>query len=731
MNPVRLFAVLNLIWLFLQPFSQTQAVLSSCQANVNPSSVTPGSTNNFSISLFNSSQETITYIQVNRPSDNFTINSHSIGGGWSVDQSSSTITLTGSILNADGAMSLDFSVTAGSNETGSANWSVSASDDEGGSDSISCTGSLGTSISSTTADTDAPTISNIVVSDVKDTSVKVTFDTDESASSRVDYGTSEEYGSSTTGSSGQSHSLSISSLNANTTYHYNITVTDGDGNSSESGDNTFVTANTGSTGATQTGTSSNTSTSTAIRATPTPTPDRAPPSVKITTDLENIYKDTPLIQGIASDVSGVSKLFYSIDNGLNWLPVEADLGGRSIPFSFSPSIYIDGDFNIRIKAVDGLGNSGLSKSYTLIIDRLPPKIGTFLVSLGPQIFLPQIDGKTTLLSGINYKLTLSAIGGPNQINLLRNFENLGSLVKNPENGLWSDNLYFDSAGVYTLSTKSEDGAANRTDHIIGVFNILPQGRVLDLEKPITGAELNIYYQDIITKNFLFWDASPYCQTNPLKTDLRGQYSLILPAGIYFLKVKAPGYKDLISDIFTLDKTTHINQNFRLDKSLSIDIFSYKFSLPNLMPSTSAINIANNPLNFFDPFYKSQPLPDFYLTSNGKEINQFSFRGKPTVFAFLNTWLPYTSLQLSQIEEFSKQADVNTIVFTPQESTSSIAIFAKRGGYGIPIIADPDGEMIDKFSLTTMPTYLFISRNGLIQKRATGLLTAQQMMENLY
>ena len=90
-------------------------------------------------------------------------------------------------------------------------------------------------------DTTPPVISNIQVS-VTDTTATVTWDTDEAADSRVDYGLTSGYGSSES-SSGlvTSHSLTLTGLSPDTLHHYQVTSVDGSGNSASSSDLTFTT----------------------------------------------------------------------------------------------------------------------------------------------------------------------------------------------------------------------------------------------------------------------------------------------------------------------------------------------------------------------------------------------------------------------------------------------------------------------------------------------------------
>ncbi|MCK5398057.1 MAG: pre-peptidase C-terminal domain-containing protein, partial [Thermoplasmata archaeon] len=92
-------------------------------------------------------------------------------------------------------------------------------------------------------DTTPPVISEISGSSITSTSATITWITDESSTSTVNYGTTTGYGSTATGSGGvTSHSVPLSGLSPSTTYHCRVVSTDTAGNTATSTDRTFTTA---------------------------------------------------------------------------------------------------------------------------------------------------------------------------------------------------------------------------------------------------------------------------------------------------------------------------------------------------------------------------------------------------------------------------------------------------------------------------------------------------------
>jgi hypothetical protein len=96
-----------------------------------------------------------------------------------------------------------------------------------------------------------PVISNVASAPSQSTAT-ITWTTDKGASSRVDYGSSPNYGGVTSSSSlVTSHSLSLSGLTCGTQYNFEVTSTDSDGNSSGSPNAMFNTGNCGGSGGPQ------------------------------------------------------------------------------------------------------------------------------------------------------------------------------------------------------------------------------------------------------------------------------------------------------------------------------------------------------------------------------------------------------------------------------------------------------------------------------------------------
>jgi thermitase len=98
---------------------------------------------------------------------------------------------------------------------------------------------------SVTVDTTAPTLSNIATSNITPSSADVTWNTNESSDSKVEYDTTSAtyINSVSDGNLVASHKVSLSNLQASTTYYYRVTSVDTAVNKAVSGEQSFTTPN--------------------------------------------------------------------------------------------------------------------------------------------------------------------------------------------------------------------------------------------------------------------------------------------------------------------------------------------------------------------------------------------------------------------------------------------------------------------------------------------------------
>lgn len=728
-------------------FSSSKVHAYDCDMLVSPSTTTRETSTDYSFSVMgaNLPGAGVRWVKITRPSADFTVTGGS-ASSWSATAGTTDVTFT----SASQIQPVSFSVTAlsGTSDAASANWTVQMSQYISGSSPITCTGSLGTSISgssgvtpsptatpTTVPDTTAPTISNIIISGVSDSSVTVSWDTNEAANAVINYGATTAYGSSSTDSTmATSRSLSLTGLSQNTTYHGKIQSSDASGNTATSSDFTFATSQTVvvtpevTTTTVEVQVEVNVTTLITPTATPTPLPDTTPPKVKLTTDLSAVFPKAPVIEGVVTDNEEVTSIEYSSDDGANWSTVEMgnSKGETKVPFSFTPLLPGEGNYSIKVKAVDGNNNPGYSESQTLIIDRLPPAVGGSFFSSGVQILRPNDEGNFTIVLGMKPKLTVSAIGGPTTIELFVN-DQPTSMIQNVKTGLWSAQLQFSLTGKYTLRTHAVDGANNETDKNLPTVTVVSSGTISNAGGPINGARVVVYYFDTQYRQFHLWNAKQYGQENPQLSDILGQYSLFLPPGTYYIEITGPFSQSVKTSIFSLQKNTPITQDFFLRRTSFLS-FNNSF-FPTITP------LSNNVMMNVEGFEQSQQMvssmvgklfPGFHLGN----VSNTDLTGEPKVVSVLARWLPQTATQMSILSQLNDSQKKQSLVIMSQESAASTAVFTKQGRYAVSVIADPDGVLVLPLHITSLPTHFFLNRKGVITKVVNGVMSKSEIEAGL-
>lgn len=161
------------------------------------------------------------------------------------------VTITGTGFT--GATDVNFGATDAASFTVDSDTSITATTSAGsGAVNVTVTTAGGTSATSSadvftfTVDVLAPTIDDIVVTDIDEDSATISWSTDVAADGEVNYGTSTAYGSTSAGGTATtSHSVTLTGLEEGTVYHFQVAA-DNIGGSATSSDQTFVTLSTAS-----------------------------------------------------------------------------------------------------------------------------------------------------------------------------------------------------------------------------------------------------------------------------------------------------------------------------------------------------------------------------------------------------------------------------------------------------------------------------------------------------
>jgi len=699
---------------------RTQAAISACSVTVGPNFQNVGSSGTLSFGITNNddSSNSIRWIKITAPSSNFVITNATglYQSSFELNSSATEVTIKVTGLSPAEYGEYYLSITTGNNVMPAQSFTVQVSDTDAGDNPVSCSGD--TTVSITSPGQEIINISNLLVS-FTSTSAVIAWNTTASATSQVEYGTTNQYGSLKTDSSlVTTHAVSLTGLSSSTVYHFRVTSVNANNDTAQLTDNTFTTAATGTT-----------TTSTVTVTTATTVSDTTLPGISVSTIFSEPYEATPVISGVATDNSGVSQVEYSIDGGKNWIPVDklSEIGAKSASFEFTPVGLSDGNFKIRARATDSSGNKTVSKEYTLIIDRLPPLIGGALYSIGPQIIYPK-GGVLVVPGGIDINTVFSSSGGVTRAEISTDSQTF-SLASNSGSSLWSGKLNFDKVGEYKLDIKSEDGAGNVSERDIDRVLVLEPGSIVsdkDLSA-VNKAKVSVFVRDVSLLTFSSWDADTWSQINPQEVGEDGKYHLVLPPGTYYVQVEADGFKTLKTNIFEVTQTTPIVATFKLSKGVTLNLGPLHIPLSIFGHTTVDID-----LNLDAPQAKSEligkDLPFFELFSDAGAVDSMLFRGKPTLISVTATWHPQASAQMKGLEEIDTNA--NVLVVTTQDSISKTRVYSKKGQYDLKFLADPDGALIGILGVGSLPAHYFVDRRGVVTEVLTGLITKEQILKNL-
>ncbi|MDB5185701.1 MAG: hypothetical protein JWL85_224, partial [Candidatus Saccharibacteria bacterium] len=717
-----------------------RAAVDSCSVNISPGSAQAGNQTNFMVSISNTSSSDITWIHIARPSDAYKITGISGQAAWLDATSNSETTLNGSTLSSGQTLDLQISTMTAITARSAEAWSVSAAEDSSGSGSISCGGSKSTSITGYPPNEYDNGVMDVVVSNITTNSATVAWNTALPSSTIVNYGTSSSYGQSTAHDTNTTseHSVTLSGLSSSTGYHFQVAGVDENGDPVHSADNTFLTL--------QSTSSSNNGGSTGSKPGPITTvpiaenKESVAPTITLQTALKRVYVTAPAITGSAGDNVAVARVDYSTDDGKNWLPVDkvTGLGTAKAAFNFTPAITEDGNYKLIIRVFDTSLNTTLTPVVEIVIDRLPPQVGSTFTASGAQILQPQEEGSMQTLTGIDQKISMSGIGGVTSVTLIAKqkedprVQKRFFLSNTADNDLWSGIVTFDQPGIYDLIAESKDGAGNETNRSLQTIQVLLASHVLsaNTNEQITNATITVYYKDPDTREWVVWDGAAYSQINPQTTNKKGELALMLPSGIYYAKVTAPRKKTIVTDIVHVDKVLPVTTIFKLDQKRELNlkfmhISLFDFSVRNARLNQSSVKHA------IKHELIGKPFPNFTLpTTKDQSATVLNLGKRPGVVTVMESWSPTTTEQLQILKELQTNQELIVMPVFTHESLSKVKSMLAIAGTDISSVADPEGKLIVPLKVAVQPTHYIVDQKGNVKKVLVGVLSKQRLTDEM-
>lgn len=704
------------------------AAVEACSIASNPHNFTPNTTDSAVLTISNTGAEDaddIQWIQVLRPVG-VSLTAVTFGGAWTVDYlDGDEFRLTGDAISPADSFDIIVDFAVAESQAEPSNWFSYVSNDPGGSDTTACTNDdASADISESPFEITSP-----VVKDITSSSATITWSSNRLSSGRVNYGTSISYDKSLESPQDEyslDHSFTLSNLTPGVAYHYNVESQTEVGQTAQSGDNIFTTPT-----VTKTVVVQNSSPSTGGSET-------VKPEIVIDTVLDRAYTTSPVISGKASDNISVVSVEYTLDGGLNWLPVDvaSSLGQRQTDFSFTPPNLDDGNYDIIVRATDSSNNVGASDKIILIIDRLPPNIGNSAIYLGSLPIYPDENGDFVLPISTDSRMSINVVGGAISATVTARLKNVEEVVQNfsltrsSETGLWNGVMNFAKQGEYILEVHTVDGVGNAVTKKLGSIKVKAAGKIRSGSTSLKDAVITVFYRNQDTNQWVKWDAEAYGQTNPFSTPAGGTYSFILPTGTYYLSIDAPSFRRAISNVFNLDKPSIVGGNVELKQKPGIRIAGQEVRLPwpSFRPSFKAEYSSTT--SDIKSEVLGQSLKTFSLPNTTSSlVSSFDLLGKPTIMTVLATWSALGREQLSELNDISNN-QINVVPISSGESIAKLKAYSALSGYSLPIIGDSDNVFIGDLPYGNIPTTYFIDRSGLVKSIVSGVLSEEEIIRKV-
>lgn len=128
-----------------------------------------------------------------------------------------------------------------------------------------------------------------------------------------------------------------------------------------------------------------------------------------------------------------------------------------------------------------------------------------------------------------------------------------------------------------------------------------------------------------------------------------------------------------------------------------------------------------------------PAPDFTLTDlDGEPIKLSALRGQLVVLNFWATWCEPCRAEMPELERIYQQYQPGLVVLgvNLQEQPEDVRRFTRSINVTYPILLDPDGLVARLYKIIQLPNTYFIDRQGTIQARHIGSLSAEKLQEYL-
>lgn len=126
-------------------------------------------------------------------------------------------------------------------------------------------------------------------------------------------------------------------------------------------------------------------------------------------------------------------------------------------------------------------------------------------------------------------------------------------------------------------------------------------------------------------------------------------------------------------------------------------------------------------------------PDFsYTMADGTRHKLSDLRGTLVIVNFWASWCGPCRTEMPTFEQASQnnRDDLVILAVNRNEAPNVIRAFGQELNLTFPLITNMAGDIGDRYGATSLPMTFFINREGMIQRRHVGIVSAVQLEEYL-
>jgi len=129
-----------------------------------------------------------------------------------------------------------------------------------------------------------------------------------------------------------------------------------------------------------------------------------------------------------------------------------------------------------------------------------------------------------------------------------------------------------------------------------------------------------------------------------------------------------------------------------------------------------------------------PAPDFKLKDlKGNEVSLSDYKGKKVFLNFWASWCPPCRAEMPDMEKLyqeTKDTDLVILAVNLGEDRATASKFVRDNKLNFSILLDDTTAISMKYNVASIPTSYFIDKEGNVSSRSIGMMTLDQMKENI-